>query len=206
MKEPKPQFDTSRPLSWSALSCFDNPDYPEYSDPEKWYQRYVLKIQEKPTPQLLFGSKVDKQIQNDPTFLPDLERYPIMQHTMNPTYKNIKLIGYADQWDEGDGRSFRLADDKTGVKPWDQKRADQTGQFTMYVTMLYLMEGIDPKQIECAIRWLPTMQNADMSIHFAKPFKIQTFKTKRSMSDVLKFLAYIEKTREAMIDYAKNHK
>lgn len=200
----KPQFNYDRALSWSGLSCFDNPDYPEYSDPEKWYQRYMLGIQDKPSKEMLFGGMIDKKIQNDPTFLPELERYPEMQLIMKPMYKDIPLVGYADQWDPKP-KNLRLADDKTGKTPWTQARADKTGQLTMYATMLYLMNKTKPEDIEFAIRWMPTTQHADLSIGFAKPFKLQTFKTKRTMADILKFMAYIERTQKAMIKYTEDH-
>src|ERR1035437_708839 len=172
----KPQFDKKRPLSWSALSNFDDPDYPEYSDPERWYRQYVLGERGPATPELLFGGKVDKRIQEDPTFLPDLERFKVMQHTMNPVYNKIPLIGYADHYDPG----LRLADDKTGRKVWDQARANKTGQLTMYLAMIYLMTGIKPEKIDCYIRWIPTVLKADMTVDFAMPVHFETFKTKRT--------------------------
>lgn len=202
MTKQKPQFDPTRPISWSALSCFDNPDYPEYSDPEEWYRRYVLGIKSAPTKQLLFGGMVDKKIQADRTFLPELERFPIMQFEMKPVYKKIPLIGFADGWDFD---RLRLKDDKTGVKPWDQKRADKTGQLTMYLFMIYLMHGIHPEKVKCRIDWIPTVQHADLSIDFAKPLRFHSIHTTRSMSDILKFAAYIERTVKAMKKYAENH-
>ncbi len=193
------KFLERRPLSWSAYDCFTSKDW---GNPEKWYRRYILGEKEPPSPQLLFGSKVDKQIQNDPTFLPELERFPNMQFRMEVVYKKINLIGYADGWDE----KKRLKDDKTGETPWTKKRADETGQLTYYLAMIYLMYGIRPEEVELQIDWLPTIQNADLSISFVKDFKVQTFKTKRTMVDVLKMLANIEKTCLEMQKYVRNHK
>lgn len=197
----KPEMDLTRALSWSGYSCFADP---QWGNPEKWYERYVLGIKEKPTRQLLFGSKIDKQIQNDPEFLPELERYPVQQYKLEAVYKGIPLLGFADQWDPYSDVK-RLADDKTGVNPWTQKKANETGQLTMYSAMLWLTEGIKPEDIEFAIRWLPTVQNADLSIMFAKPFAIQTFKTKRRLADVVKFLDELEKTWIAMQKYCEDH-
>lgn len=196
----KLQFNKTRPLSWSSFNCFSDK---QWGDKEEWYRRYVLGIKPPPTRQLLFGSMIDKKIQDDPTFLPELERFPKMQYEMKPVYNKIPLIGFADGWDP---KKLRLKDDKTGVTPWTQKRADETGQITMYLFMLYLMHGIKPEQVECRIDWLPTVQNADLSIMFAKPFKIQSFYTKRSLTDILKFAKQIETVWSDMEQYAKKHK
>lgn len=200
MKPPKPQMDLLRPLSWSSLSCFANPDKPEYSSPEKWYRRYVLSEKEPQSKELAFGSMIDQKIQNDPKFLPELERFPVMQFKMQAAYKGIPMLGFADHWH---AKNRRLKDDKTGRTPWDKKRADKTGQLTMYAALIWLMLGIDPSSIDFQIDWMPTVQNADLSVMFAKPFALQSFYTQRKRSDVLKFLNYVEKTYKAMIAYDK---
>lgn len=200
MPPPKPQMDMLRPLSWSSLSCFDNPDKPEYSSPEKWYRRYVLGEKEPQSKELAFGSMIDQKIQNDMKFLPELERFPHMQFKMQAAYKGIPMVGFADHWHAKD---LRLKDDKTGRTPWDKKRADKTGQLTMYATLIYLMLGIAPEKVKFQIDWLPTTQNADLSIMLAKPFAIQRFHTKRKLTDTLKFLSYVEKTHKAMLEYCE---
>jgi hypothetical protein len=186
--------------SWSQLSTFSNPDYPEYSDPEAWYRRYVLKIKEPTKPVFEFGSKVDALIQTDPTFLPELERYSQQQFKLEVQYKGIKLIGYADHWDE---LGKRLADDKTGKQKWDKKRADQTTQLTMYVTMIYLIYKIKPENIQCEIRWLETEERGDFTIGFVEGMQPKSFKTKRTMLDVLKCLSWVEKTVKEMDDFVQ---
>lgn len=202
MKTSKPTMDLNRPLSWSSISCFDDKDW---GNPEKWYTQYVLGIREKPSRELLFGSMIDKQLQNDTEFLPDLERLPYLQYKLEAEYKGIKLLGYPDGWDP-DSTPKRMNDFKTGKNAWTQKKADETGQLTMYATILYLSEGIKPEEIDFQIDWMETVQNADLSIGFVKNMKVKTFHTKRTMADVLKFLSRIEKTRKAMIEYCKKHK
>lgn len=197
----KKTFNRERPLSWSAISCFDDETW---GDKEKWYERYVLGLKEKPSRELLFGSKIDKLLQSDPTFLPELERFPYQQYKLEANYKGIPLIGFADDWDPYSDIK-RLSDSKTGKNPWTQKKANETGQLTMYATMLYLNEGIKPEQIEFYIKWMQTVQHADLSIDFVKDMKVKTFKTKRKMSDVLKFMNRIEKVHEDMQKYAENH-
>jgi len=199
----RPGFDFTKRMSWSAFSCFNNPDYPEFSNREKWYERYVLKIQEPPTPQLVFGSMIDKKIQADRSFLPQLERFPVMQFEMKPYLNTIPLIGYADGFDRD---KLRLKDDKTGVTPWTQERANKTGQLTMYLLMLHLEYGIHPEKVQCQIDWIPTMKKSDGSIALVDPPRVETFYTKRTMLDLMKFMNYIEETYKQMQEYVKNHK
>lgn len=196
-------YNEKRPLSWSAISCFK-------WRPSDWYSRYVLKEEIKITQELVFGKKIDMQIQDDPTFLPELVRYPILQHHMSGTFNGIPLIGYADtyappiKYEDKKGAVKTIAairDYKTGRKKWDQKRADETGQLTMYLFMLYLRDKIRPEDVECFIDWLPTCY-LNKEIVFIEPFKIHTFKTKRSMKQLLEFGQHIKDTWEAMEEYA----
>lgn len=185
-----------RPFHWSQISSW------EY-DPEQWYQNYYLGIREEPNKEMLFGSMVDEKIQNDPTFIPTLERYPIQQHTMSVIYNGIQLNGTADHFDR---KGRRLKDDKTGKKKWDQKRADETGQLTMYLLLLYISEKIRPEEMTCYIDWLPTIEAGDFSIQFRdNPPKPVSFETTRTMTDLLTFAAYINSVRKEMEAYAKSH-
>lgn len=190
----KPTFDKKRPLSWSAISSF------EY-DPEQWYQSYVLGIRPS-SKEMTFGSEVDKRIQEDPAFLPQLPRYSIMQHKMEATFSGIPLIGYSDGLDLA---QFLLADYKTGKKAWTQDRADETGQLTMYLLMLHLTQGIHPDKFACFIHWLPTKDNGDFTISFTDPARIETFETKRTMVQVLTFAQRMVRVYKEMQVYAKAH-
>ena len=192
-KTAKPQMDMNRPLSWSAISSF------EY-DKEQWYRTYVLGIKQS-SRELDFGSKIDQRIQDDPTFLPKLPRYPLMQHEMRATLLGIPLIGKPDGLDLD---VCILADYKTGKKAWDQKRTDETGQLKMYLLLVWLTQQIPPERFTCLIHWLPTMEMGDFSIRL-KGTKVYTFETKITMQDILQFGVRIKKTYAAMQEYAKNH-
>lgn len=201
-------YNEKRPLSWSAISSFE-------WNPLQWYEKYVLGEKMVMTPELEFGSMVDKKIQEDPKYLPHVVRYPILQHKMFGTFDSIPLIGYADAYrpyyrpmDVKDAREdFKPAirDYKTGRKAWDQKRADETGQLTLYTFFLYMMEKIKPEDVELYIDWLPTHYE-DNKICFIekdhRKLKPKTFRTKRSMRDVIKFGERINRTWIAMEQYA----
>lgn len=198
-------YHPGRPLSWSAIASFQ-------WNPSQWYAKYVAKELPEVTPELEFGSMVDKKIQDNPKFLPKLVRYPVLQHEMRGTFDGIPLLGFADAYRPPSVHkvtkakvmsTFKCAlrDYKTGRKDWTQKRADETGQITMYLLMLWLRDKIKPEDVECYIDWLPT-HIKDGKITFIKEGDIHTFKTKRTMADVLKFGNHIKKTWVEMEEYA----
>jgi hypothetical protein len=212
------KFLATRPLSWSALSSF------EY-DKEQWFETYILgKRQE--SPEMTFGSIVDKKIQTDPSFLPKLPRYPLMQYKMNAVFNGIPLTGLPDGlslnsvetentkgykvfWDKG----YILSDYKTGRKAWDKKRADETGQLTMYLFLLYILHKEKPEQFRCFIHWLPTVKHEAGDFTVKVDFHdgihgedgIKTIETKRTMADLLKFGERINKVIKEMEQYVRNH-
>lgn len=199
-------YNKDRPMSWSAISAFE-------WNPSQWYKKYVLKELQEETPELRFGKMIDEKVQKDRKFLPKLVRYPIQQHKMRTEWKSIPLIGFSDQYampgttvDHNKGGrilgNIAIRDLKTGRKAWDQKRADETGQLTMYLFMLYLMNrNIDVAYAELYIDWLPTHVD-EGEITFIKPVKIHTFKTQRTMTQILQFGQRIEDTWKKMEEYA----
>lgn len=201
-------YNKDRPLSWSAISSFE-------WNKAQWYRKYVLKELPEDTPELLFGKAIDEKIQEDHKFLPELIRYPILQHKMTGTFNGIPLLGFGDTYREPGVYTNQkinnknalivstpaIRDYKTGRKPWTQKRADETGQLTIYLFMLYLEDKIQPEDVECYIDWLPT-HYVDGKIAFIEPVTIHTFKTKRTMQQVLAFGQRIKDTWAAMEQYA----
>lgn len=195
-------YNETRPMSWSAISSFE-------WNKQQWYRKYVLGELPEETPEMRFGKMVDKKVQDNPTYLPELVRYPIQQHEMRTTWKRIPLLGFSDQyrpvWSEGPYDFYEplaIRDLKTGRKAWDQKRADETGQLTMYLFMLYLQDKkIRVADAELYIDWIPTHIDKGQ-VAFIEPVKIHTFKTKRTMLQVLQFGQRIEDTWKEMEAFA----
>ncbi len=197
--------DPNRPLSWSAISSFE-------WNKDQWWKKYVGKEVPEITPELAFGSMIDTRIQDDPKFLPRLVRYSILQHEMRTSIGKLPLIGIADTFQpcphcfagvskkKHTCEMMALRDFKTGRKAWDQKRADDTGQLTMYSFMLWQIEKIRPEDLELFIDWLPT-HYVDGKIAFIQEGDIRTFKTKRTMQQVLEFGQRIIDTHAEMLDY-----
>ncbi len=118
--------------------------------------------------------------------------------------KKIPLLGIPDGL--GLLSPKLLADYKTGKKEWDKKRADDTGQLTFYLLLLFLLEQRKPTDFELRIHWIPTrrLENGDIGLVENIDDNIRTILTKRTMVDISKFCKRIEKTVEAMQDYVNS--
>lgn len=198
------QYLNKRPLSYSAMSSFSY-------DPAQWYSNYILG-EKQSSPQLTFGSMIDKKYQDDPTFLPHVIRYPILQHKMEAKLGKIPLIGFADAFDPD---IPALRDLKTGKEPgWTQEKLDNPGidgplwgsggQWTFYTLLLYLTRKIKPEDLQLYVDWLPTQIGGDFSISLINDKDVHTFKTRRTMRQVLEFGVRIQTTVKAMELYANS--
>jgi len=192
-----------RPLSWSAISSF------EY-DPKQWHDKYVLGKKQKESAEMLFGKKVGERLASDPKYLPFVPRLKKFEHEFKVSFDGIPLIGFADSFCTL--TSKKLYEYKTGVKAWDQKRVDMHGQIDMYLLMHFIKEKIRPEEVACKLVWLPTKreEGGDFKVHisFIEPIEetFKIFKTKRTMSDILRFGERIKSTYKAMQEYVENHK
>lgn len=198
------EFLQTRPLSWSAISSFDY-------DQDQWFSTY-MRNQRQSSPQLTFGSMIDKKYQEDPTFLPHVIRYPILQHKMEAKLGKVPLLGIADTFDPS---IPALRDLKTGKEPgWTQAKLDNPGtkgplygsggQWTFYTLLLYLTKKIKPQDLKLYVDWLPTQINDDTSISLINDKDVRTFETKRTMRDILEFGVRIQDTVKSMQMYVNS--
>lgn len=181
----------SRPLSWSAISSF------EY-DPDQWYRSYILN-EKQTSKEMTYGSMIDKRFQDDPTFFPEIPRGEHLQYKIKVFFGGIPLVGVPDILSLKDEKL--LADLKTGKKLWDKKRADETGQLTFYLLLLYITHKINPEDFSCRIYWLQTCETGDFNIELVKDCKVKVFDTRRTMRDLLVFGERIKKTVKEMEEY-----
>jgi len=189
IKKEKPPFPYDRPLSWSQISSF------KYR-PSQWYASYVLGIRGS-SPEMTFGSMVDKRIQDEPDYLPKITRLTHLQYKLEVELNGVNLIGLPDALDL---ENPHLIDYKTGRNKWDKKRANETGQLTMYLLMIYIKHKIEPEKFRCAIQWMPT-HIKDGEVAFVEEGEVITIETKRTMKDILEFGQEIVKVRQQMLDY-----
>lgn len=200
-KEPIENYKwEDRPMSWSQISSFE-------WDPKQWYQKYYLNIKDDTTREMEFGKKIGKMLETDPKYLPQIPRHSKMEHEFKCKFKGIKngLVGYADSFCTITNK--KLTEFKTGKKAWDQKRADEHGQLTMYLLMHYIITKVPPEQVSIQLVWMPTKDNGDFSISFVEPIEknIKIFTTKRTLMDILQFGKRINSVHKQMKEYIKNH-
>jgi hypothetical protein len=74
--------------------------------------------------------------------------------------------------------------------------------------MNYLTHKVKPEEVEVTLVWMPTEFNEDFSIKFIEPIEetIRIFKTKRTMTDILKFAARVKRVYNEMVEFSTNHK
>ncbi len=184
-------FLVTRPLSWSALSSFD------YS-PEQWYKRYILNEKDPPSAAMEFGKITGERIAEDPTFLPNLPRLGNYEYELRTTFRDIPLVGFIDDYLP----HTHLSEFKTGVKKWDQKRADGHHQITMYLLMLSLIHKVRPEDIPATLYWFPTEEKGDFTVGFTTPDPTPlAFPTSRTTLDTLYFGQRIVDTVQKMQEY-----
>lgn len=153
--------------------------------------------------ELAFGSLVDKKLQDDPKYLPQVERYPIAQYKLAFVMDGLHLIGYADGFDPNRLKP-RLKDDKTGKVAWTQEKADETGQLTMYALLVMLTKKIKPERLALAISWLPTEEKGNFTIDFRdNPVVPVIFETKRTTREALEFAVFLKQTHKEMEAYCR---
>lgn len=189
-----------RPYSWSQHSSFT-------WDPEQWYEKYILGEDQGASREMEFGKFVGGKLEKDPTFLPQIPRHSVMEYEFKCMFGKIPVVGYADSF--CDKTNKKLLEFKTGKtkNSWDQKKVDNHGQLTFYLLMNWLINKIKPEDVEVQLIWMPTQDNGDFSISFVEPIEqnIKSFKTKRTMRDILKFGQEINEIYKKMELFALAH-
>lgn len=177
-----------RPYSWSQHSSW------QY-DKNEWYKRYILGESTPSNPALDFGKKFADSIEWGTPMAPVLI-YPKVEYGIKASLDRLELVGYLDSWCP---ERLRLAEYKTGVKKWDQKRVDEHGQLTFYALLHYLANQIKPEDIHMILQWLPTKTHANFT--FGLVGEIHTFETRRTMREALMLASEIQSVRKEMEEY-----
>lgn len=192
-KKMKEEKFKKRPLSWSSISQF------RY-DPEVWYDKYINGAKQRATGPIVFGKNVGERLASEKDFLPEVPRLKEYEHELLVKIGKIQCIGYLDNFDL-DAKSF--SEFKTGKK-WTQEKANTHGQIDMYAAMIYLKYGIKPEDLDIKLIWLPTEEKQDFKTDFVKNMKPVIFPVKKTMRDILLFMAEIQVVHKEMLKYIKS--
>ena len=188
-KQTDPQIEKflKKPLSWSSINSF------RY-DPNEWYEKYINGKQGKSTGPIVFGKNVGERLATEETFLPNVPRLKEYEHELSVKIGKIPCIGFLDNFDL-EAKSF--SEFKTG-KNWTRQKAESHGQLDMYAAMIYLKYGIKPEDLNISLIWLPTEEQQDFRTDFVKDMKPVIFPIKKTMRDILSFMAEIQVIHKQM--------
>ena len=173
-------------LSYSQLTTFEQGKYVEKYlqgiNPENKYQRFGKKFHEAMT-----RETKDKNIERLKLFLPD---YKYREVKIDAKIEGIPILGIPDGVNK-DKKEF--CDYKTGKK-WTQAMADKSDQITFYYILLWKKYGWIPKK--SFIHWIETTEDDDGKLRFTG--FIRTFKTHRTMRDILLLFRRIKRAWEGI--------
>jgi len=176
-------------LSWSQLTLWER-------DPNLYYQVYLGDpVQSERYKKMLFGTRYVElgkrmattlengfDVERDPlfemlsVFLPP---YPQREFAINVDFEGIPIIGKLDGWNK---KTMTIGEYKTG-KHWTQGMVDQAGQLSMYALLVWLKYKKLPKNIY--LHWARTSEDVENGLRLTGDIK--TFKTERSLADLIVF-------------------
>lgn len=184
-------FFVSRPLSWTSISSFE-------FDPSQWHRKYIEGIKDPENAEMIFGKKFAYSCEIGKPMAP-VRLLSKVEYPLAVVFNGIKLIGFVDTYEP----HKELGEFKTAKKLWTQDKVDNHGQLDMYALMLHIQHQVNPDKMKFYLECVQTKENGDFTIGFAEsPPVVHTFKTKRTMSDIIRFGARINSTVNQMIEYA----
>lgn len=188
------RFD-QRPLSYSQLSSF------EWS-PAEWYETYILGKKKEPNAAMLFGSKIGDQIGTDENPIPGMNLPGVKEYELRANLGPIKLVGYADFYCPD---TLILNENKTTDKPdkWNKKSVDAHGQMTMYALLLFLQNKTKPEDVTMYLNYIPVFVGNDFQYYLPNPPTYTAIETRRTTTDIMRYVQYIKDTVSKMEEYAK---
>jgi hypothetical protein len=183
-------------ISWSSYHAFT-----EY-DKDLWYENYVLGNRQAPNKAMTMGVEIGERITQDPTFLPTLERPEVFEYDFDgklTKFGTLTLRGHIDGYFE----TFPAIDEyktSTNKDRWTQKKVDTWGQLTFYALLVWLNHKIPPEKIRFRLWAIPIIEHGDFTYEAQPPIM---FTTKRTMADILRFGAELNRTFKEMELFVK---
>jgi len=175
MKESKKSLDTPRPyLSWSQYNVF--------SKSPKTYVRIYIHGKKFGSSAMEFGKRFHQAVERNKDTgdrmvdfgMMFITRYELHEHKIEGVKTNgVPLLGILDGVNV---KKCEIGEYKTGKSPWNQDRVNDHKQFDFYGALFLLKYKSIPKWYY--LHWLDTKNKT-----------IKSFKTKRSMRDLLEMQA-----------------
>lgn len=187
-------------LSWSQLQLFEK-------DPNLYYQVYCEGLDQFRSKYLELGKKLATTLESghsadgDPilelmtVYMP---AYPAREFDLKATFEGIPLVGKLDGWNE---KTLTIGEYKSG-KSWTQAMANETGQLTFYALLVWLKYKKLPANIY--LHWART--DEDMEGNLMLTGDIKTFRTERSLKDIILFSKRIKSAWAGICELGKFNK
>lgn len=169
-------------------------------DPKKYIERYLYDAAQFTTREMAFGKRLavaveeekddEDQLLNEMIAkLPKLDQAEVeVRADMKIGKEIVPLYGKLDHARK-DLTAFR--EYKTGKTKWTQRKVDEDKQITFYCTMIFILTGKIPNDIMLA--WVPTIDDPDAPGGISCTGEVHTFRTSRSISQVITEMASIKK-------------
>lgn len=185
-----------RDASYSQFSSWD-------WSKEQWFDKYILGIEEPPSPAMTFGNTVGDTLGTPESMVPQLREVPgIKEYKMRVKMGNMFLVGYADHHCPD---TLFLNENKTSqnANRWTQKSVDEHKQLDMYGLLLFLQDGVKPEDVRMRLNYIPVVQGGDFMLSLTDPVECYHFETRRTTADITRYSAYIQQTRKEQLEYVK---
>jgi len=140
------------------------------------------------------GKVVGENLATDPTFLPEVPRYPVFEQKLEGKLGRIPLIGYLDSFDP-DTKNFYEYKTSANPKRWTHKTANQHGQLLFYSYLIWYNYKMTPQS---HLTYIPVV---DLQVA-GTPI---TYPVRHSFTEVLVFMKGVKSQYAEMIKYAQNH-
>lgn len=207
-------------VSFSSMTTFE-------MSPAKWAEKYLENKRERISRNIALGKKVADHLEadtetGDPMIDMILFRLPKFEIMDKP----IEMVGGVEVVDPHTGKTHSvpflqdgkekipllakpdssrkdysgLKEYKTSTGKWKQKQVDESGQITFYATAAYLATGKIPEDIELCQAL--TAYDEDRRLYLTGD--IFSFKTKRTMVDILKMRGRIKRYWKESLAYAES--
>lgn len=184
-------------LSWSSMNVFES------YDKEEWYQRYYLGKKGEINPAMAAGICIGERLAIDPTYLPEVPKYPIYEHSITVKFGNITLTCHIDGYDPDvpEIGEYKTTQNK---KRWTKESVKDWGQLSFYSLCLFLHDDINPRDLKMSLTSIPVIMNGDFKVERSND-PIQIIPTSRTMLEILQFGVRIKKVYKEMELFIKNH-
>lgn len=138
-------------LSYSSISLWEK-------NKDGFRKRYYENVKDPETPEMAFGKKIAKLLEDNDPLMAKIPRYSSPEHKIEVIIGEVPLIGYVDSFEPGPNSilEYKTGRAKPDGKPrWDAVEVARTDQLPMYSLMV--KEKYDTVDNRTRLVWLRTL-------------------------------------------------